>query len=100
MKITDIDLDKLSESGNVKVSIATVEDTDEKKARIEMLKKGELHKIWRGTTLFCVSVIGLLAIGSSCLWILLDSSATSDTKKLAETVLMSIVTGVAGLNGN
>lgn len=77
-------------------NLATAEDPDEKRVRIEVQRKAAVHKIWRGTTLFSVALIGLLALGSACVWMLLDSSTTSDTKKLAETILMSIITGAAG----
>lgn len=84
---TKVDLSKLAENSNLKVSIQSIQPEDPVEAKIRRIKD---------IVLFAVGLLFVLLIAAVCVYFIFSSSSTSDDKRWSMGVLSSLVTAFLG----
>ena len=90
----NLDLSKIVGRGEVKLS--PEEHPDEMAVRLRNESRSKLLEDIKGTVVFAVFLVGIIAVGIICVMLIaLDESASPETKRWAQTLLAGLVTGSA-----
>ncbi len=91
-----IDLNDLAQSQNLKLSLATVEDSTERESRLRIAEADALHLRGKELLIYRLTATIIIGVVVLCFWIILSKGLSNDEGKLALALLTSIVTGLVG----
>ncbi len=91
-----IDLNDLAQSQNLKLSLATVEDSTERESRLRIAEADALHLRSKELLIYRLTATILIGVVVLSFWIILNKGLSNDEGKLALALLTSIVTGLVG----
>jgi len=76
------------------VTIKPDEHPDDRAVRLEAERRNARYESYKDITTFAASLLGLILTAAACAYFgLLDNNASPDTKRWAQTVLSSVITG-------
>jgi hypothetical protein len=90
------DLDKISESKNLKVNIATADTPEEIAFKLSREESDAKYHRIKDLILFIAVLLGVSVIVYVCLNTAINNSTTPDDKKWATSILTAIVSGGVG----
>ena len=87
-----LDLDRLVRKGTVE--LAAEEHADERASRLRREERRERVELWKGATLFFVTLAGVVAVGAVAGYVaLLAAGVDEPTRQRAHTLLVAVVSG-------
>lgn len=89
-------LNELTNSQNVKISITTNEDSAERETRLRIAEADALHQRQKELLLYRLTAGVIAVVVLICAWIVLRRGLSTEEGKLALALLTSIVTGLVG----
>lgn len=92
----NFNLNEIANTQNIKISLATVEDTAERESRLRIAEADALHLRSKELLIYRLTACIISIAVVLCSWIVLNKGLSNDEGKLALALLTSIVTGLVG----
>ncbi len=92
----NFNLNEIANTQNIKISLATVEDSTERESRLRIAEADALHLRSKELLIYRLTTAILIGVVVLCFWIIFNKGLSNDEGKLALALLTSIVTGLVG----